>query len=197
MLRFLVNLKSRPDWNNTVVILLGDHGAANTWQMRNADRVGELSPANTWTSMAFFGGWPGMPPHGPRRVTAGQADLGPTILGLLDLRAGNHFMGRDLFAVGADADERSLPSSRFGHAAVTRGEHRLYFRMDADDEGEYFPLSKSRDKDYGLLDSTTTRARPADTTVFPRSSASRYRDMYRHYGNLLDADRIVPPGAAP
>jgi phosphoglycerol transferase MdoB-like AlkP superfamily enzyme len=197
MLRFLENLKRRPDWNNTVVILIGDHGAANTWQMRNPDRVGELSPANTWTTLAVFGGWPGLPKPGLRHVTAGQADLGPTVLGLLDLRAGNHFMGRDLFAPGADTLERSLPSARFGNAAVTRGENRLYFRMDDDDEGDYFPLSKARDKDYGLLDSTTTRAQPQDTTVFPRGSAARYRDMYRHYGNLLDANRIMPPDAAP
>lgn len=197
MLRFLEGLKRRPDWNNTVVVLLGDHGIPDTWQTRNPDRVGGLNPGHTWTSLAFFGGWPGLPPRGLRRVTAGQADLGPTILGLLDLKAGNHFMGRDLFAPGADAVERALPAARFDDAAITLGEHRLNFRMDADDEGEYFPLSKARDKDYGLLDSTTTRAQPLDTTVFPRGSAARYRDMYRHYGRLLDADRIMPPDAAP
>lgn len=195
MLRFLENLKRRPDWNNTVVVIVGDHGVANTWQMRNADRVGELSTSSTWTALAFLGGWPGLPERGMRRLTAAHADIGPTILGLLDLRANHHFMGRDLFA--PDAAERAVPAARFGHAAVIRGEHRLLFHMDARDEGEYFPLSKARDKDYGLLDATTTGARPPDTAVFPPGSAARYRDMYRLYGRLLDADRIMPPDATP
>jgi lipoteichoic acid synthase len=197
MLAFLERLKKRPDWNNTVVILLGDHGIPTTWQTRNADRVGALNPGHTWTSLAFLGGWPGLPPRGLRRVTAAQEDIGPTVLGLLDLRAGNHFMGRDLFAPGADTVERALPAARFGDAAVVRGEHRLFFRMDADDEGDYFAIPKARDADYGLLDSTSARASAADTSAFPRGAAARYRDLYRHYGNLLDADRVMPPDAAP
>jgi phosphoglycerol transferase MdoB-like AlkP superfamily enzyme len=194
MLIFLETLRRRPDWNRTLVVMVGDHGLPNAWQVRNADRVGDLSIDNTWTSLAFFGGWPGLSARGLHRATASHSDIGPTILGLLDLKAGHHFMGRNLFAAGADTVERGFLSARFDAAAMIWGDKRLYFRMDESGEGVQYPLLKARDTDYGLLDSISPLPDSPDPAVFPPGITDRYRDMLRQYGALLDADRVMPPG---
>jgi phosphoglycerol transferase MdoB-like AlkP superfamily enzyme len=195
MLNFLETLKRRPDWNRTVVIMVGDHSTPTTWQLRNQDRVGDLNPGHTWTSLAVLGGWPGLPARGPRRVTAAQADIGPTVLGLLDLRTGHHFMGRDLFSAGADTTERTFLTARFDAAAAVRGDDRLYFRMDGHGPGAHYRLSKARDADYGLLVARSSIPADPDTTVFPAGTTSRYRDVLRQYGELLDNNRVMPPDA--
>jgi hypothetical protein len=196
MLNFLERLKKRPDWNNTVVIMVGDHSTPTAWQIRNTERVGDLNPGHTWTSMAVLGGWPGLWEHGRRgmhRTTVAQADIGPTVLGLLNLRTGNHFMGRDVFA---DTSERSFMTARFDAAALVQNEDRLAFRMDGNNEATYFHVPKNRDAAYGMLDASVAPRTPPDT-LFPRAAIDRYRDLLRAYGSLLDDNRLVPPGLYP
>jgi lipoteichoic acid synthase len=202
MLTFFETLKRRPDWGRTVVIVVGDHGTPNSWQIRNPDRAGDLSPGHTWTSLAFFGGWPGLRARGLHGATASQSDIGPTVLGLLDLKVGHHFMGRDLFAPAAAGTapdsgagpERGFMTARFDAAALVQGDDRLYFRMDGRGEGVHYRLSKRRDADYGVLDATAPAADAPDAAVFPAGVTERYRDMLRQYGALLDDDRLMPPG---
>lgn len=196
MLRFLETLKARPDWKRTIVIMVGDHSTPTSWQLQNQDRIGDLNPGHTWTSLAIFGGWPGLPKPGMRSVTAGQADIGPTVLGLLDLKTGHHFMGRDLFAPGADTVERGFMASRFDAAAMVHGNDWFSFRMDGRDEGAYYRLARHRDADYGLLDAASPAPETPDTTRFPRGTAARYRDMLRLYGSLLDGNRVMPPDSS-
>jgi lipoteichoic acid synthase len=203
MLNFFETLRRRPDWNRTIVIMVGDHGTPDSWQIRNPDRVGDLSPGHTWTSLAVFGGWPGLPARGLNRATVSQSDIGPTVLGLLDLKVGHHFMGRDLFAPAsgsaglpdsAPGPERGFMTARFDAVALVQGEDRLYFRMDGRGEGVHYRVSKRRDADYGLLDETSPQPGAPDPALFPPGSTARYRDMLRQYGALLDGDRLMPPG---
>ena len=191
LLRFFAALKARPDWNRTLVVMVGDHSQPNPWQALHVDQVGEFNPGHTWTQLAFFGGWPGLRARGLRRVTASQMDIGPTLLGVLDLKTSHHFMGRDLIS---DSAERTVVTARNDGVALIRDDHRLLFRMDGNPEVSYYHLSHESKKEYGLLEGHLAVPGPPPVPSPFGAETERYRDMLRAYGTLLDEDRIMPPG---
>jgi hypothetical protein len=93
--RLLASLEARPDWERTVVIVLGDHGVP----VEEFEFQGDALPqaqAHTFIGIfspdsALFGGQ-----LQERSDVASQLDIAPTVMDLTGSRRGNHFWGYDL-----------------------------------------------------------------------------------------------------
>lgn len=191
-------LKSRPDFNRTLVIMIGDHSDYTAWQMRNTELVGEFNPGHTWTNLAFWGGWPGLSERGLREETVAQVDIAPTLFTMLNARFPNHFVGRSLVAPRGghrpgQAGPRDLLCMRYGHLALLSEGSRTVFQMESDSI-MHWDLDKRSKLDYALLEGNTakvTRSAPA------HMDPERFRELARAYGRVLDRDALLPPEPTP
>lgn len=105
--RFLDTISTRPDFNNTVFIILGDHDTP-------VDSIDYAvpQPLGVSASQIFVGIFSadsnlfnGLE---VREDVASQADLGPTILDLAQVRTPNHFWGYDLLTEKRPAEQPAL-----------------------------------------------------------------------------------------
>ena len=114
--RLLAALEARPDWENTVVVIAGDHG-------EGLGQHGEAAHGGTWEEQLHAPLLMRIPGEAPRRVDAlvATVDVIPTLLGRLPASplAGllPQASGRDVLAPGA----RSLPVLVPGHRPRARG----------------------------------------------------------------------------
>lgn len=93
--RLLDRLQARPDFSRTVFIVVGDHGFPIL--PRDMVRPEGMAGERTATMVGIFSADTALRlPHGRLDRVASQTDVGPTILGLLGIRAATHFQGRDL-----------------------------------------------------------------------------------------------------
>jgi membrane-anchored protein YejM (alkaline phosphatase superfamily) len=95
--RLLESLEARPDWERTVVIVLGDHSVPVEESEFQGDALIEAQ-AHTFIGIfspdsALFGGI-----LQERADVASQLDIAPTVMDLTGSRHGNHFWGYDLLA---------------------------------------------------------------------------------------------------
>lgn len=105
--RFFDELSKRPDYENTVVILLGDHDTP----VDSVDyRVPQ--PLGVSTSRIFMGIFStdtalvkGLE---VREDVASQHDIGPTVMDLAQVRGENHFWGYDLLTQKRPAEQPSI-----------------------------------------------------------------------------------------
>ncbi len=181
----LDRLKARDDWDNTIVILLGDHAQPTVWQRQHEDEVGELNPGHTWTGLAITGGWHGRPTPGRRDEIISHIDLAPTLLTMLNLRVGNAFIGQDLN--GANFVERPAWAFRYDTIARSRPDDRTIFSMRGREATQY-QLDRTSELSYGLLEGHGNEYGPArDFDI------ARYQDAFRYYGRLFDRNLLMPP----
>lgn len=93
--RFLDHLAQRPDFQRTVFLVLGDHGFPIL--PRDMQRPEGMAGERTATMIGIFSPDTALKlPRGHLPKVASQTDIGPTVLGLLGIRAATHFQGRDL-----------------------------------------------------------------------------------------------------
>ena len=144
--RFMEMLQSRPYVNDTVVVIVADHGA------RVYGR--EDFPLPSYR-IPFIVHAPGQ--FAPRVVdaVASQLDVAPTVLGLLNLSHESGFFGRDVLAPAAAP--RSVPLNHNRDVALMIGEHlhELGFRGTSStiafDGVSYGQLPAARDEN-GISD---------------------------------------------
>ena len=183
-------MSQQPGWDNTVVVILGDHAQPVPWQRQHPELAGPLTPGHTWTSMAFIGGWPGLPSPGVRSVTASHIDLPATLLSMLDLKVTNSFMGRNLFSPDPRmSGERPVFSFRDGEVAVAEGDLRIGFRIDGT-SATAWRVEHDDKRSYGMLDAESVHRLDAVPQGF---DVERYRDMARAWAELLDENRVLQP----
>jgi hypothetical protein len=188
--RLLQHLARQPEWNRTIVLILGDHAQPTPDQWRLEDRVGPLTPGHTWTNFIVTGGWPGIPAPTVYAGDTSHIDVAPTILGLLNLRAPNHFMGRNLLPLLQQPDTQwPVLSFRYGDIAWQQGDTRLNFRVDTDNLMRW-DVDRSDTLSYGLL-------RPESVTpqqeAPPEWQFGRIQDAVRSYARLLEENALMPP----
>lgn len=187
--RLIDYLKEQPEWERTVVIIVGDHAQPTPEQWRMTDSIGNLTPGHTWTMFAMLGGWDKLPSPARHDIDVSHIDIAPTLLSALNIHAPNHFMGRDLAEVDPTSeDPRPIVAFRYGDIAWQQEDHRLQFRLDSD---AVLGLSFDRNDalQYGNLPGgtwTTTHTAPEGWEV------DRWRDMIRYYGTLLDNNMLMP-----
>ena len=180
-------LEQQPGWDNTVVVVLGDHAQPVPWQRLHPEVTGPLTPGHTWTTMSFLGGWPGLPAPGLREVSASHLDLAPTLISLVDLKVTNAFMGRNLFPRSGLLEGRPLFAFRDGEVVVVEGEQRTGFRVDGGAPQAWMTRRASK-RSYGMLDEQAIE-RVEVPAGFP---VERYRDMILEWSDLLEQNRVLP-----
>ena len=89
----LDSLSTDPRFQNTLVILTGDHAVPNGKQQQASERIGMGNEGFTWISIMFSG--PGITPAIDKRIVS-QENIAPTILAYLGLDVSNHYMGFNL-----------------------------------------------------------------------------------------------------
>jgi arylsulfatase A-like enzyme len=197
--RLLEALARRPDWDRTVVVVVGDHAFPNNFQRAHPELVCELSPGHLWTNLALLGGFPRLPPPGRRDEVVGHVDIAPTLLSVLDLDAPNHFVGRPLdadpaapdAAAGPVATPRPILAFRFGDGLLRVGDRQVCFST-LGDATQSFTLDPRVPAAFGLLSADAVPAASAEPP--PGLPIDRYRDAALAYGRLLRENRLVPPG---
>lgn len=97
---FLEDLKKRGLYDNSVIVLYGDHGAFQKDQINILKEfLGFEQNDTTWVKLQktpCFIRFPGMDNPGVKSITAGQIDILPTVANLLGFDA-PHAIGKDLF----------------------------------------------------------------------------------------------------
>jgi arylsulfatase A-like enzyme len=182
--RLIRHLKESPRWDRTLIFVLGDHSQPTPWQWTHTDRVGELNPGHTWTAFAILGGEAVAPAPGRDERVTSHVDLGPTILSAIDLRARNHFFGRNLLGPG---DERPVWAFRYGSISREVGDQRTVFRVD-EPSAHAYRFDRNDLFSYGGLEGGSWTDLPTD-----EKSLDRHRDVARAWALLLDEDRVAPP----
>ena len=124
-------LSHREDFDRTVIVLLGDHDTP-------VDSVDYLIPqplgvAASQIFMGFFSADTSLfKSLEIREDVASQADIGPTILDLAQVRAANHFWGYDLLAENRPVEQPSLFYSQNAYYLGFR-DHVLVGGIDNED----------------------------------------------------------------
>lgn len=186
--RLIDHLHAQDAWSRTIVIVVGDHAQPTPHQWKASDAIGPLNPGHTWTVLGFLGGWPGLPNRGRQTVDVSHIDIAPTLLSMLNLRAHNHFMGRDLFRASDDTQEVPIVAFRQGDLVWQRGDQRVQFRLDSD-LVRRIRFDRENPLSYGALDGGTWHT---DDVLPDDMPLARWQDVIRLYGKLLDDDRLMP-----
>lgn len=197
--RLIEHLQQQPDWDRTLIVLVGDHAQPTPFQRNQQDVFGRYTPGNTWTSLAFMGGYAKDMPQGRHPFTVSLVDIAPTLLSMLDLRAHNHFVGRDLqraalaYQKGGAARERvsawPVLSMNRGQVMWEQGDARSYFSI-RNPWRIYLDFDRKNPVEYGQLHPLGSRlknAAPDDWTV------DRWSDAIRAYRMVLKNDGLMPP----
>lgn len=120
--RFVDELKGKPYFENTVVVIVADHGARVYGKEDFPLRSYEI-PFLVYAPRHFA----------PRRVESvtSQLDVAPTVLGLLGISYESAFFGRDVLA--GKAPEHAVPLNHNRDIALLEGDtlHQLGFRKSA------------------------------------------------------------------
>jgi arylsulfatase A-like enzyme len=103
---FLDELRRRPVFQDSLVILTGDHSFPMGEHHNFFNEVGCYEESFRTPLLMI---WPGKIAAGKRSdLVCSQLDLAPTLLNLLGIRADNHFLGTDIFTLSED-DRRIIP----------------------------------------------------------------------------------------
>lgn len=190
VVRLIEHLKRQPNWHRTIVVVVGDHAQPTPEQWKMGDSIGNVTPGHTWTVLGILGGWSGLPPAQRYDYDVSHLDVAPTLLSLLNVRAGNHFMGRDLMRVDPEkAVKHPVLSFRNGDVVRQQGRDRVHFRLDSD-AVHHMRIDRNSALSYGSLPGgewSTSTSEPEGWRL------DCWRDMIRYYGELLDQNRLMPP----
>ena len=184
VLRYLEWLKSSPYWDNTVVVLVGDHAYPSRFHTENELTVGRIHPGLTWVNLAFSGGWQGLPEPGLRAEVASQIDVPATLAALLGITVPTQFMGRDLFS----QSPKPLLAVREQHLMLQGFDWRVLFNLN-DENYEVFYVDPYNKTEYGMLEGYN----PEFSSVLPEGiDLESYREMVRAMSWLIENDRVYP-----
>jgi len=184
IVKLIDHLKKSDLWNNSIIVIVGDHAQPQTDTRSNEDLAGSFTPGHTWVHTAILGGWPGLPKPRRNEETVPSIDIAPTLLELVDASVPNHFMGHSLL----HPESREFLSFRMSTVALHHENDRFLFNMFGKSQ-MWYELDKKSKINYGLLEGSTMEKRPEPPYPFDKA---RYRDMIFAFGELLDQDRIYP-----
>lgn len=134
--RFFDKVKASSEFDDTLFVLVGDHGFGGMWQLTEMDLVRFHVPL-------LFLGKDIQERFGKVRSTVGsQVDVVPTIMGLMGGSYTHHCWGRDLLALPADDPGRAVikPSGNEQIVALIEGDRILIQAAGAAPQLERFTL---------------------------------------------------------
>ncbi len=179
--RVIEQLKQRPRWKDTVILVVGDH-ANNTDEVVEPELRGLPVNFRVWTSALVYGPqqW-----TGPPRVNtepASHVDLLPTVLGLVGDDLPYASVGRDLFNDGQAAGPTAVAIRERG-ARVDRGGFSLFLPNDS--EGAFW-IKPAFSTEGSLQD------HPAGSP-FSRNEGQAWRRRIDYLSYLIEQDRVWDP----
>jgi hypothetical protein len=187
--RIFERLRATPRGRDTIVIVVGDHSTTNPWQSLRLPRLGTPNAGENWTTLLVAGA--GLPAGTIRADLTSQLDVGPTLLGLLDLDVSNHFFGRNLFESPAPAPQGVLALRLRGLAAF-EGPFLLQTRLDDPSFRQKWRWEKYEsgpdEENGGYHHGVEEPVSDAD-----RARIEELKTMARAWGAVLDGNRVVPP----
>lgn len=198
IMRLIEHIQDQPDWDRTLIVLVGDHAQPTPFQRNQQDILGRYTPGNSWTSLAFTGGYSKHIPKGMQPFSVSLIDVAPTILSLLDLRANNHFLGRDLRRATLDWHADSTRRQRVhqwpvlsmnrGQVMWEQGDARSYFSI-RNPWRIYLDFDRNDPQQYGQLHNVEALLQdsPPDDWFI-----DRWSDAIRAYRMVLKNDRLMP-----
>jgi hypothetical protein len=184
IVKLIDHLRKSDLWNNTVIVIVGDHAQPETTARNNTEIAGVFTPGHTWVHAAILGGWSGLPKPKRNEETVTLIDMAPTLLEIVNASVPNHFMGHSLL----HPRSQEFLSFRWNTVALQHENDRLLFDMFRKNQ-TWFAVDKSNKRDYTLLSGHVMHK--SDVPPFPFDK-DRYRDMIFAYGEILDQDRMFP-----
>ncbi len=131
--RFLTEIKHEPWFDNTIVLILADHGFPLS--EHGSSNIGfGLYTESVWIPFLMLGHHPRMGNPELHDYPASQLDIGPTVLALAGIQEANHYLGHDLFrrTSGMNSlsylvrgEQGSLEYGSFAHDSL----NQQYFRI--------------------------------------------------------------------
>jgi lipoteichoic acid synthase len=182
-------LRATPRGRDTIVLIVGDHATTNPWQAIRLPRLGTPNAGENWTTLLVAA--KGLPAGTLRPELTSQLDIGPSLLGLLDLDVSHHFLGRDLFTASAPLPQGVL-ALRFHGLAAFEGPFLYQARLDDPAFQQkwrwefYEEQADAANGDYhhGVQEALSA----AD-----REKIGDLKRMARAWGAVLDDNRVMPP----
>ena len=128
----LDSLSQDPRFQNTLVILTGDHSTPNGKQQQVSERIGMGNEGFSWISIMISG--PGIEPSVNKSIVS-QGSISKTVMSFLDLDVSNHFMGINLLDDSLAFKEiPACYSFRYGTMAMRKDSMSYYVvPVDGDD----------------------------------------------------------------
>jgi len=180
--RLFKYLRNSDIWDNSIVVITGDHAQPGNKIRNDASIAGSFTPSHTWTPIAITGGWKGVPKPKINTETVSQIDIAVTLLDMVNAYVPNHFMGNSLL----HPVSRPTLTFRWGDFARTTDVDRILMNIHSN-ELLYYSLDKTNKTNYGLRPGHSMIK--SESTPFPLD-LNRYRDMLFAYGELLNENRL-------
>ena len=183
--RLLDAIEQSSRGENTLLILVGDHGQPNGIMAEQQTTNGLPGPGNSWTFLMFAGN--GIESHSTRPEQVSHVDVAPSILHRIGIKAPNHFVGHSLFA---PLPERGLFTYFFNGAAYVTSEFRYHYRLDNEDFQKTFPnlgVPEFIHPFEVLMDYTLPNEIKINTPIF-----SQLREAGKGWALVLNSNRLMP-----
>lgn len=185
---FFAELKKRPQFANSVVIITGDHSypAGDHLDADGAPNFqNELGFYEENFRVPFLMLWPGhLAPRRESTIAYSQLDIAPTVMDALGLRADNHFTGRSMLA--PTTEQRPIPMHQtYGGVYLVVVKHPLKYVVNRISHDEWlFDLAADPHEDHNLVRSYRGRSELDELK----------REAYKLQQNqrLIEANRIWP-----
>ncbi|WP_297698623.1 sulfatase-like hydrolase/transferase [uncultured Fibrobacter sp.] len=189
----LDSLATDPRFQNTLIILTGDHSTPNGKQQQESGRIGMGNEGYSWISIMMSG--PNISPAIDKRIVS-QANIAPSIMAYLGLEVSNHYMGINLFDDSLATKELpAVYSYKYGSMAM-RSDSMSYYIFPV--EGTDPAVAQKV-----LLDPTWDTTNPADGFVtgtpveLPKDSlneiARKMRAIARAWNFVVHQNKVMPP----
>ena len=179
--RLVDYLQSSPRAARTKIIILGDHSQPTPWQWQEVDKIGELNPGHTWTSLAILGQGLGTL-QGEHRHAVSHIDLAPTLLDLANINEHHHFLGHSLLK---GSIERPIIAFRNGMMSVEEQATRAVFHY-IDGPVVAYSFDPTSPASYGALEQENLRPAQVELDI------ERYRDLAKVWASVIEEDRLFP-----
>ena len=189
----LDSLANDPRFENTLIILTGDHSAPNGRQQQDAERIGMASEGFTWISLMFKG--PGITPSTIPNVTS-QQNIASSVIGYLGLDVSNHFMGVDLINNPLhDTSIQPIYSFRYGTMAI-RQDSTAYYVLPVDGTGNAIAQTVYLNPTWYTDSTVNSFVTGEPVTIAPDSLETITRKMRtaaKAWEYIVYKNRIMPP----
>jgi arylsulfatase A-like enzyme len=198
--RFLDNIKREPWFENTVVIILADHGFPLSEHGSSTIGYG-LYTESVWIPFLMLGRHPQMGAPSLHDYPASQLDIAPTVLALAGIQEANHYLGHDLFRPTGGrhslsylvrGEQGSLEHGWFQHDSLNQQYFRIHAPLGAvprEQGNEVFNTLTDKPERKNIFD---THGRAGYDSLLPFLQAVAKLNTYAVEANVLWPDSSQP-----